>query len=465
MNFKENLIKDTSFVLIFLLAVFSLIRVWDYGRSSAGIDFYQFWVAGQAAVQQDKTNIYLGSHRKTIGLAFLQKSYASDSSARQRSAAEKRKVLETYSTPFLYTLFYLITTGDYERDLQTYQLLSLLSCVVAILVFCQLLGYPFTAAMAAVVVFTSWFGPFLSDIRVANVNQIQLGMLALYLWVQNRHAWGASNFLGGLVLGFAFMFKPNLIFVISMLVMAWLINRRFRRLIITCSGIAISSISAIIISSIAFGSVRCWISWISALQELPDNIITLPMGNLAPARLILDLVGIEAQTYLMVIFSSIALLFIWKGRCSNGAKIQIISDDKHYRETELLQEFLIVGSGCLLYLLSARLVWLHYYLLSIPLALLLLRPLNMSPSPAAWGLVMRRLLAALALVLVGSNPLVSLFKLSDPYHFAFLTVSGTLILFGLAMYEILGAGDQSVRMSSSREKENYQSKNKANSIS
>ncbi len=195
-KYKNTLKTDRFFAkkllgfFIFLLLVFCFVRVWHYGQARPGIDFYQFWAVGQEIIQKDAAaDIYSREARIKIGNEFLKKAYANTDSSRFRWAAENRKVFEIYSTPFLYSLFAIFFSGDYEADYRSYQLFCLMCSLFAIVALCRLFKYSVIRTMFFLVLFAAWFEPFFSDVRVANVNQIQLGLLALFLWFQAKYTW------------------------------------------------------------------------------------------------------------------------------------------------------------------------------------------------------------------------------------------------------------------------------------
>jgi hypothetical protein len=411
MDIGNRLSRSSSVIFVFLLVIFCLIKVWNYGELNVGIDFLEKWEVGQEIAQSSGTNIYFGEF---FGYRI--------------------------STPFLYSLFYTFSSGDYARDLQTFRLLCLVAGVLAIIGLSRLLGYSAVAAMAAIVVFMDWFQPLLSDVRVANVNQLQLGVLALFLWFQSRRELRAHNFLAGLVLGLGAMFKPNLMFVVLMLSVSWLINRRFRKAAMVYAGIILAAVGAFIFSSAVYGSVRCWSDWLEIMPQVTDYLYVVDKHNYAPAMLIFDWVGVKTSMFLTATLLAVATVFVWVGR-RNAGEIGLKADNNESgRERELFEDMLMVATGCLIYLLSATLVWLHYFVLTVPMTLIILRPSDAARPTASWAMVTRRVLAAAAVVVIAELPIRTLFSVTNAYHSAMLLDAATLTLFGLGMWELLSLG-------------------------
>ena len=434
---RKILHGDTSLFLVFLLFIFSIIKVWDYGRSYAGIDFYQFWVIGQVIAQSNPPNIYSDEDRRKIGQEFLQMSYRDSDSLRFRLAAENRKVFETYSSPFLYSLFSVFSSGDFDTDYRRYQFFCLACTIFAIMTLCRLLGYSSITAMLFVVMFTVWFEPFLSDMRVGNVNQIQLAFLTLFLWFQSRRASKVRDFLSGVILGFSVMFKLNLIFVLLLLSLSSLINRRFKKITFEYIGIISAVISAFIFSSILFGSMRPWLDWIITMPSAPDSIITVNLGNFSPAMLIFEQFGFKPSNYLTVALLGIVTVFIWFGRRQGGVEAAEITGTGPHLERPFLESNLMAGLGCLVYLLSAPLAWLHYFVLIIPIAIYILRPRDNACSQRMEKTsAIHRSLWAAAVTAIAITPAQMVFGIKTMRSLAFSISTGTLILFILAVCEL-----------------------------
>src|SRR5262249_50295799 len=151
----------------------SLLRLWNDAEHSRGRDFFQFWAAGQF-LRARHADLYSDDARERIGRAFHAEPNADPSGSRHRAVSELRRSLETYSTPFLYAVFGLTASGDYEGDYQRYVLVCLAFGAGALLILGHVLGYDRETAIAAAALFLGWFEPIQLDIRVGNVNALQV---------------------------------------------------------------------------------------------------------------------------------------------------------------------------------------------------------------------------------------------------------------------------------------------------
>jgi len=75
--------------------------------------------------------------------------------------------------------------------------------LLAMAVLARLCGHSWAASWLLLALAVTWFAPTISDFRVANVNRLQLGLLALHLWVSARARLRGRHVCAGVVLGLA----------------------------------------------------------------------------------------------------------------------------------------------------------------------------------------------------------------------------------------------------------------------
>jgi len=436
-NLKTLLTEPVNILLIIMLFA-RVIEGYSWGRTVPGVDFYQFWVVGQALETSQIDNIYSDSASRQIGSDFLQKAYEKPQSQRQLHVATLRKTLETYSTPFLYAVFHLFATGSYETDLDLFNSFSLILALIAIAALCRFLGYTATAALSAMLFFVGWFDPFMSDVRVANVGRLELALLALFLWFQTKPHWRLAGLAAGVILGFAVMFKPDLIFVAALLFICWLINRRYRKLLFVSAGILISAVIAFAGSSIFLGSVHCWKDWVIAVRTIPHGVIPLEMGNYAPIMLFSASAVGKASTYLAFLFTVMAAVFVFLARRSSEPVSRKPLESAPGPDRAFFEDLLMVAIGCLIYLLSAPFVPLRCFVLVVPGVLFAFRRPQLSVAAApTWQRPVRQVLAAVAVVGLTIGTIAESLNITSHRLLAAATAVSTVILFALALWEIM----------------------------
>jgi Glycosyltransferase family 87 len=405
-------------VLLAVVALVGVLRGWRATEPTSGLDFYQFWAVARS-LDGAHGDVYSDAARASIGAERWREAQGSGSEKWLRVAAHRR-VLETYSTPFLYTAFRAVAFDDYDAALQAYRVVLFLAMISSVVTLGRLLGHGVAVLAVALLVLLSLFEPFLSDVRVGNVNAIQLGLLALFLGIQRSSRGRAATVLAGAVLGLAVMFKPNLAAVLALVFAARLFDRRFRDLVHGVIGVAAGALTAFCASSLAFGTMRCWPAWTGAIASLRDDIITVPMGNFALSRLLQDLFHFDASFVLLGVFAAAALGALWVGR-------------RRARRDETMP----VALGCLVMLLSSRLAWLHYYVLAVPMVLVLLRPFRPGERLRTTDVLARRVVPLLAVLGLATNPIrVVVPSLGPRAVAAIVTLSGVL-LYAAALYVIV----------------------------
>jgi hypothetical protein len=229
--------------------------------------------------------------------------------------------------------------------------------------------------------------------------------------------------LGGALLGLAVVFKPNLVPVAALLAVYWAVTGQSRRLWLQMAGAAGGAIAAILFASADFRNFHCWTDWISGLRLMPDQIITVALGNFSPAQFLTELYGLNAVIPVAIIFAVVAVALLWSRQRN---KLRNAATGSSVEESPGL---FAVSIGCPLVVLMPRLAWLHYYVLIIPAILFLLRPSGVASSDAAY--VLRQCLGVFALVVFAAVPLG--ITQSPGQQGALAVCAAVLLLFGHAI--------------------------------
>jgi hypothetical protein len=394
------------------------------------IDYYQFWVAGLAAREPTTGDIYSDSERLRLGEAFRARAEQTAAGKaqvpKQLQAAQSRRVLETYSTPWLYTAFGLVSSGTYEKDQNRYLDFCLIVLVLSIAGISRLLGYSPAAALVAVITFSLWFRPVLSDMHVGNVNRLQLGLLGLFLWVQCREPGPWRDAAAGFILGIAILFKPNAAFVAIVLVGGWIVLRQYRKAALELAGMLAAALVAVAAAFWYARSALPWASWARELSRLMNEYdLSATKGNYSLAWLLEERLGFSVAAALLVVGCALVYVALRPARAI----------EEPGRESLVRQDVALLALGCLLSLLMAKLAWLHYFVLAIPALLLLLRPAFPREAGAAWAGTPRGL-ALLGGAMLALDPFLLLFRIDEAHPGAVWVVAGgTLLLFVLVLWD------------------------------
>lgn len=426
---------DAGLVLATIWLLASLGTTLTTLRASSAVDFYHFWLVGQAVHAGEVTDVYTPDARRDLGERAYQRAMAPEASPALRRAATKFRRLETTATPFLYASFFPFVGPDYDRDRVVFNVVGLLLFLGALGGVAWRLGYGPTAIVAAMGFALAAFEPLGSDLRVGNVNRVQFAVLAVWaalLWELGAQPRGRA-LLAGVWMGLAVSWKPNLAFAVVAVVGDWGLRDRGTAFRFHLAGLVAGGLSAWAVSSAFFGTPRIWLGWAEAALALSrDFPIPVEEGNFAPLRVLRQLFGVDlgaAWTLACLVALGLVLRRAAAGGRGRGGP------------PPGPRVVLLIGLGCGVSLLAAPLAWLHYYVLALFLALWVLRP---SP-PGRSRSIAHRCVGVLAVVCVSMGPALELFVASGPYRWAALANAGLVALLGLSVADLLRSETTEVR--------------------
>jgi len=383
--------------------------------SEAGDDFYHYWIVPVAVRQLGLRDVYRPAGRAQIGRHFLaaarQFAPRAERAARENAAMYPEAVLPT-ATPFLYAMHGLASTGDYERDYRLFQAASSLAFVLGMVFLARVAGLAWPAGFALAGLLLWLYAPLHQDVAAANTNRLQVGLLAVALGLLGGlrpMQWTA----GGLSLGLAVAYKPNVAPAVLLVLAALGLQRRWRRCELAVVGLVLGAALAFGVGAWFFGSRHVWATW---AWQLPTSASMRAIGldDFAVTSLLAPELGAGRAVQLLTLGFPLALALSVLARAARAGC------------TELLLP--AAGAGLALTAMFGPLVWNHYFVLSLPLFVWLLRP--------AAGTVARAL-AALGLALTAGTPLAWFLRDLQPLPAVAVMQSGLLI--GLLLAAVQGA--------------------------
>jgi glycosyl transferase family 87 len=385
-------------VAVALLVAFAWSE-WPRLRSeSAGVDYYQFWIVGQAR-ELGAAEPYSDAGRERLAeLGRRLAAALTHGTNRLRICADYRATIESFGTPFLYALVSAGSSGSYDTDLRRFQTLSIAAFVAGVAALCALAGYRLETALALAVLVSWLCEPLASDVHTGNVGELQIGGVALLLALRRRSGGTARELAAGAVLGLLVCLKPTLGAIAPFLFCVWGTDRRWRSLALVSGGAALGTAAALALGAHFLGSWQSWLDWaraLGALERVSD--LSVARGNFSLAQWVLEVSGRRIALGLtLALGAAVAARIAW-------TRAPAADDDARFE-----RELFAVAFGCALAALSLQLVWLHYLVLLAPLLLLELRP-----GAARWRSwsTIPTLLAALALL---GRPLRELAGVTNP---------------------------------------------------
>jgi len=377
-----------------LAALYAIVVTWRQNEQAAGLDFYIYFVNAQIAGRADVPNVYAPEVQERIGEEYYERAQRGRSELRKYDAGRRRR-LDNVSSPFLYTTLRWVSR-DYDFALRQYHALILIAFIAGVVLIGRRVGASWASTLALLAALLLWYRGFEADLRVGNVNSLQLLLIGAALW--------SPPLLAGALLGILIAFKPNLILIALLLA----VSRDWRRLRLELAGGIAGVVLAIVAAAINYGSLRVWIDWLTAANQFFNRLQTREERNVAPALSLFQEHGTWLSYVIAAVLIAIVCLAIARGKRRDDA--------------------LVIGLAIVIYLLSAPVVWLHYMVLAIPLAIALLR--------WRWTAVV----SLLALAMIAEEPFELLFRTPVYPHDATHLAPALLALYACGICKLVKLG-------------------------
>jgi hypothetical protein len=432
--------KDPTALILSILVVLSVLGALAYVKDTPGLDYYVAWVAADSVESGKKHNIYKRATEYKLAVIYRNKADENKDAPRQKQMAAHRKTLPMTATPFLYWVTAKLATGNYEKDLTRWSQLSIFLVTISILLMCRVMGYSAATSLTLLLPVLVWFAPFHSDLRVANVNGLQLGMLGLIFWLQSRGNSTLLLFLTGLLIGLLVMFKPNLGPVAVLVAGAWLLRKQYKKRGVSLSGMTLGATAAILVSSWWMSSTSAWFDWLNVLRKVvARNGPGESGGNYAAVTKVVGGISPINQFGLALILCAVCLIAFWWGRRGSPAS-GLGPDDEH---KVVIENTVFIAMGCIVAMLASSIVWLHYYLLIVPMLIVLFRPWAEPGRIKIIPMLMSRVLPALVLASLLDSALQGMIGINPKTYWATVTMSSTTVLFVIGLWQFTyGIRDQ-----------------------
>jgi hypothetical protein len=379
-------------VFLAMMVIYSVSKGFSYQTSNYNTnppnDYFLLWDVPKVLSIKPVSNIYSDEGLSQIRTELIHISNGQEVSAKQQLVTAKvidHESLRPVGSPLLFTCIGLLATGEFDRDLYHYCVIILICYMISIGIFCILLRMPAALTLFCIFYFTSCYDPYLSDIFVVNINQIQLLIVAsiLYVFSKNMHV------ICGLLLGFALMLKPNTLDVYVLMCAGYIIRYNYKQLLRMNIGLITGIAASFIVSSIYFDNYYIWMHFLKSITStLRFKLLLFEDGNYGLVSLVHYLTGYDVVLLAKAALLSPVAYMIYLSRkrkdiipvCDDNNGMPASSSGIRQGGAGLAENvnyaFLLVGAGCLVMLLSSELVWLHYYVLQIPVMLYLLKAIS-----------------------------------------------------------------------------------------
>ena len=351
---------------LILLALISC-NTWSDYLPIPGIDFYHYW--GVAKAQQLSPSPLVSPYVAADTYAdVLNQHVEMTEDPILKDANAYRRTLDLTGTPLLYTFFALLPER-YTQAIVSFRFLQLILFILAIYLIGILQGCAdnfLTLALALSITFL----PFLIDLRVGNLNTIQLFLVVISILLVDR-ANGyrlRQRLYSGLFAVCLFIFitliKPNLILTMLALSISFVVRYGVPKLTVLAPASMAFSALLILLTSVFLGSSRVWLDWYELVSISQDRLVyPLESGNYSTPLLITQLynINLSAATIAVAVFLVISLggVILMSAFKAGMVVENSLNGVRHlFRDTGLAASIAITVTIAL-----SPLVWPHYYTL------------------------------------------------------------------------------------------------------
>jgi hypothetical protein len=315
--------------------------LWHIVPPAGAIDFYNDYAHARIAGRAYPPDVYDPMAQREMGEELYARALTGRS-ATQLFDATQRRGLDSTATPLLYTAFAWLPC-DYDLALALFRILLLGAFAGGVLLLGRAAKLGWTPSLLLAAAFVRWYTPLHMDVFVGNVGGFQLLGLALFLALTGRFPATAAAILT-LVVGF----KPNIVPIVILLVVARIVTRDFVRLRREALAAACAAAFGFAVSSLHYRSPWIWYDWLDAVRDFHTRLPGREWNNVAPALPLYERYGPNASYAVALALLLLAAgVLVWRRRREDG---------------------LVVALGIAVFLLSEPTVWVQYLVLAIPAA-------------------------------------------------------------------------------------------------
>lgn len=350
----------------------------SYFPDQLAYDMYHPWGIAQVHAQMPRdANPYVDTRPYADAMA----TFALATNSSKASLAENfwrgrtARHIEPTGTPLFYAVMSILPR-DYDASHLAIALVQHACVALAFLLLLRLRGIGPWPALCVAFLVELTFNPFIQDVKMANMNSLQLAAFAALIHASasgalERRRWADRAFLPALAL--LVLFKPNIVWIAGALAAHYAVRRGARA---TAVGVALCvpvALAGMAIGAAYFGALHAWPDWLRYIGGHGGSLLySLDGGNQSVAMLMAERTGgYDAYTYSLILVAAIAIGFVAVLSESGKHPEQLLPASARVLD----DPWLAASLGVLMTCATAPLVWPHYFLLNLlPITWLLLRP-------------------------------------------------------------------------------------------
>ena len=346
-----------------LLCVFLLASAFGAFPEQPGADFYQFWgVPVAKSVSGTSRSPYVDPPAYAATLNAMSDA---SSSGKLHAANALRRSLEPMGTPFLYAAF-AILPQDYESAQAIFVTLLYLGAGFGVFALARLRGVDFRWAVCVALAVELTFAPFMVDVRAANVNSLQLAVIAALMWIAAKDVRTGNAPMDGLFIGALALFvafKPNTLWIAVALAIQFGLVRGKRAFVAGIGWAALLSIVAVAIGAIYFDNISVWQEWMGLAERMQGRLpLTLEEGNESLAMWLARHGGSYGALGYGAVLGLALLLALALAMSATGRRSDLLWPTA---KRAFSSPWFAASVGVLFTFATSPLVWSHYFVLAL----------------------------------------------------------------------------------------------------
>ncbi len=407
--------------LALIAALIALHSSWQRTRVAVARDFFQVWLPVQVQMPDEPINLYDEEIRRGLGRQILAAVENPNASPALRKAAHHMAevnpdFLDSTFTPVMVGSYLVFQDVSYDAARLAFGAASLALFAIGVLLTARLAGLSWATSIGVLALLAWTFHPLRDDITDGNVNRLQLGVVAIYLWLTLRYPHMAFQILAGLLVGWLVLFKPNLALLPILIVIGLFAAGGWRRWVGQCIGGGAAAVLGLVGPWLAFGDPTMWLTWLERMSRVHETPYRIEDGNIAAARLILENTGLNVSLPIAVVLVIVMISLV------------AASARRQKQLTPRLALF-AAGGSAMVAIIASQLAWPHYVVLLVPL---LLAALSLTPKPRPGDAVVLGCYFILAGVLIKGTAIMA-----SHMTYGWALAAAILILASLAAYRLV----------------------------
>lgn len=274
--------------------------------------------------------------------------------------------IEPTGTPLFYASFGFLP-ADFDRAHLLWAVLQFLSAGLAVFLLARLKSAGILPAACLALLVLATYNPFTQDVKMGNVNALQLLGVAALLYVAARRLYLRAPTVDAVylaVLALFLAFKPNTIFVVAGLACHYALARGVRRAFLGIGFALAALLLAYGYSAWYFHDAGVWRDWLRYTQGVTGGTLlySLDKGNQSLTMLMAQRSGAFSPYGYALIVAAVLALVLYAAMTDSGKRNDLFAPTARRL---LADPWFAASAGVIFTFATSPLLWVHYHLFAL----------------------------------------------------------------------------------------------------